>query len=188
MVLQGKLLGAKIDFPSAPATARVAQPNPVVYDLSEPSPPANSPPAEQQSRFTARASPDEQRYHPELRQPSRHYQESRQQQEPAQQYQQSPTNHKQVSRQSQSQTQPTLANLLADEALPTNAINQLRAAAAQAGEIDNARASRTLPAISETYATANDEPPAKRQRLLDEESRGSGPGEQLLAELDQYGR
>lgn len=158
MELQGKLSEAKLPFPPAPSTARVALPNPVVYDIGEPSAPQGHPPPIQHPTFVPHANSEEQRYHPDLR----HDINQDQRQQSQQQYQH--TQH--PDRVSQS------TNTSND--MPSDAFERLRAAAAQAGELDaSSHSSSSPPEHSGPGAYVPDEQPSlKRARM--EEPDGTG--------------
>jgi len=177
MDLQSKLLEAKIDFAPAPPTARVAQPNPVIYDLRD-----SPPPTDPQPGFEAQTSPAAQQYYPDT---GRMYTEMSEDaaesgNPPAEPLPRPTVTH---AGQPQAQTpssQPSSAPH--DEVLPESAINHLRAAAVQAGELDNASLTRALAGELDNARSAralSDEDadtqphPHKRPRLEEEGSRGT---------------
>lgn len=197
MDLQGRLSENKIDFPPAPSTARVAlppPPNPVVYDLG----PSEGASTAQQPRYSPQD--DQQQYHPDLRsdpreqlrqfvtdelnQQNQNAAHPNQAHQPPQDHRQNPGHH-QPPPVDLNSASPT--NGSTEEALPPGAVQQLRAAAAQAGEL-NAYSPSTRGPPEVDYTAVDDRPPSKRPRVenttqaRDRDLTATDfPGEQLLA-------
>ncbi|KAF1348719.1 hypothetical protein BDV97DRAFT_399278 [Delphinella strobiligena] len=193
MDLQGRLSENKIDFPPAPPIARVAlppPPNPVVYDLG----PSEGASTAQQPRYSPQD--DQQQYHPDLRSDPREQlrqfvtDELNQQNQNAahpNQAHQPPEHHRQNQVPPVDMNSASPTNGSTEEALPAGAVQQLRAAAAQAGELNAYSPSTRGPPEGE-YTSVDDRPPSKRPRVeLATQARDRDltatdfPGEQLLA-------
>lgn len=205
MDLQSKLLDAKIDFPAAPAAIHVPQPNPIIYDLTnDPEGGAHdASPTQPQSSYATQMSPtdhDQQRYHPSLREDSRSHQHQLRQQQHDDLHAHYQHEHDHQLHHPHNHPGPgpvsthSPASQSDDAGMPLGAIDQLRAAAAQAGELGDAataigRSRAGLPAGYLPAAAAAATPPGveyarqhassssrKRRRIEhDDEDEVSGP-------------
>ena len=168
--LQALLSEAKIEFPPVPPTARVARPGRVAYHQDD----VSADTAHLHAVYASQPTSSTQPYYLEE---NRQYQDS-----PHYEHAPQPTGRR--SRETSpdaSPTQPLSLPMTADDerdndnAIPPGAVHQLRAAAAQAGNLHTSR----LQGQPDDYdAPTTDKPPRKRQRTADDVRPSTG--EQFL--------